>query len=227
MNEGETESMEVSEEGSEIEKEWKKGLKGKFSPDYPIVIYSNVDSFLNKKSEVQAMIEELKPNIIGLTEMRAKNQNEVNESEYSIQGYNLFQNKKPKRGVALFLKQTLNAEECTELNDTDFEESVWVKYIGENEEKILIGCIYRSPNSDQENSNRLFKVLKSDELRKYNKVLIMGDFNFRTVKWDGTWSNTKDNDIIENIRDSLLIQKVTQPTRRREGQTMSVLDWLL
>ena len=48
-------------------------------------LYSNVDSLLNKKSELLVLIDELKPDIIGITEFKAKNQFYIPlHSEYEV-----------------------------------------------------------------------------------------------------------------------------------------------
>ena len=90
-------------------------------------MYSNVDVFLNKKNEFLAKIEEKQPKIIALTEILPKNNEEVNEAEFDISGYNTFFNKSLKRGVILIIHKDLNAIECEILNDSQFEESVCVK----------------------------------------------------------------------------------------------------
>ena len=59
-------------------------------------MYSNVDVFLNKKNEFLAKIEEKQPKIIALTEILPKNNEEVNEAEFDISGYNTFLNKSLK-----------------------------------------------------------------------------------------------------------------------------------
>ena len=67
-------------------------------------------------------------------------------------------------------------------------------------------------------------MLKSEKMSKFNKICIFGDFNLPDVNWDGIWNGNKSNEIIENFRDALLIQKVTNPTRFREGQKQTMDD---
>ena len=68
------------------------------------IMYSNVDSLLNKKNEIISRIDEFKPDIIGLTEIRAKNYGyEPLDAEFNLCDYDMFINKKVKRGVALYL----------------------------------------------------------------------------------------------------------------------------
>ena len=138
----------------------------------------------------------------------------------------MFLNKEPKRGIAMYFDKGLNAQPCHDF-DNDFEEQLWCTFKGGNEELVLVGCIYRSPNSNDNNNNELFKLLRAEQMSKYDKILIFGDFNFPDVKWDGTWNSGKNNDIVENLRDAFLIQKVTRPTRVREGQRPTIDDLVL
>ena len=67
------------------------------------VVYSNVDSFLNKKDEFVIRLRELKPHIIGLCEVLPKNQlYSLSSSEYELPQYDMFLNKNTKRGIALY-----------------------------------------------------------------------------------------------------------------------------
>ena len=44
----------------------------------------------------------------------------------------------------------------------------------------------------------------------YDKIYIVGDFNYPSVRWDGEWSNNKDNDFVECVRDVFLTQTVNK-----------------
>ena len=47
---------------------------------------------------------------------------------------------------------------------------------------VLVGCRYRSHNSDDENNTEQFNVLKSEKMSKFNKIICtFGDFNFSDV----------------------------------------------
>ena len=93
-----------------------------------IFLYTSIDSFLNKRSKFLTVIDERKPMIIDLTEIKAKNKEEVNLSEYSFPGYDLFVNEQPKRGVSVYTSKKLNALKCEELSATGFEDSVWCSF---------------------------------------------------------------------------------------------------
>ena len=64
----------------------------------------------------------------------------------------------------------------------------------------MIGRIYKSPNSAEKNTQELLKLMRSDLLNNYDKIYIVG--------WEGEWSNNKDNEFVECIRDVFLTQTV-------------------
>ena len=158
-----------------------------------------------------AKIEEKQPKIIALTEILPKNNEEVNEAEFDISGYNTFLNKSLKRGVILIIHKDLNAIECEILNDSQFEESVWCSFIDGDGDSVLIGGMYRSPNSTRANTQEMYDLLNNRTIGNFKKVCIMGDFNFPTIKWKGGWYGNDGNEFVEQIRDALLIQKVRRP----------------
>lgn len=175
-------------------------------------------------------IDEIHPNIIAVTELIPKNLKNYCRKEFSIPDYDMFTNmdKNQQRGVALYTSSKLNARECYDFDDFNYQESTWCTFDSECNGKVLIGCVYRNPNSSTDDNNKkLFEILKSDRMLKYDKICIMGDFNYPNVKWDGTWSGDKSNDIIKQIHDAFLIQKVVKETRRRPLQTPTLDDWIL
>ena len=85
-----------------------------------IMLYSNVNSFLNKRSAFFTLIDQRKPQIIALTEIIAKNKQDFHLAEYELPGYDLFVNKDPKRGVAIYTIKHLNAKEVM-IDDSIFD----------------------------------------------------------------------------------------------------------
>jgi hypothetical protein len=169
----------------------------------------------------------VEPSIIAVTEIKAKRQQSIEAVEYTLEGYTLFLNDNPVLGVALYMKNALDALECTEMNLLPFQESVWCTFTTKREERVLVGCVYKSPNSSDENIAYLHELLKHEELKRYDKVCITGDFNYPNVNWDGNWTSSKDEAFTECIRDAYLIQMVKKPTRRREGQQPTLIDLVL
>ena len=197
------------------------------------IMYTNADSLLNKRDELLTRIDLQKPDIIAITETKSKNSKDTNPL-FDIPNFDKFENSNPKRGVAIFINNSYNARSVDILNQNTYEEGIWCSFNSKENLKILIGCLYRSPNSDNGNNNCLNDLLKSKELSKYNKVCIMGDFNYPKLKWDGTDLINLEDDIeskeekfIESLRDAFLIQNVKNPTRNREHQKANILDLIL
>lgn len=152
------------------------------------------------------------------------------EANYRMEGYDVFlSNIYQGRGCAIFVKQNLTA---TKVSFTiDFKESIWCHLSLKGKDKLLCGCIYRSPNSSLENNQALFELMNKVKDSNYSHLLITGDFNCKEIDWKEGSMNMNENHVssllLECIRDCFLYQHVTQPTRFRDGETPSLLDLVL
>ena len=159
-----------------------------------------------------------------MTEVIPKRKQDVTNNELTIPGYNQFINQNPKRGVAIYTKSKLNAIECLELHNSAFEESTWISVTDTDDKSTLIGCIYKSPNSSKENEEELYRLIRNDYLSKFDKVCLVGDFNYPNIDWTKTNVGTKGSKLIDSINDAFLTQMVKKPSRHREGQKSNLLD---
>ena len=80
------------------------------------------------------------------------------------------------RGVVIYVKDYIPAEIRNDFTNSDFKESVWVDVSINKSDKILIGGIYRSPNSTNENTlsklNLLMRRVKSSvNIKSYLAIL--------------------------------------------------------
>ena len=195
------------------------------------IYYANLDTFSNKKEEIIDVINNESPDILAFTELLNKKCPSITKAELKLNGYDEFYKDEDKndkmekrRGVILYTKRSLNAKHFTGLDNLDFKEHIWCTFETNNKEKILIGVVYHSGSSTEENTQRLYEVMRSDTYKDYDRVFICGDFNYPTARWDGTWSNERDEAFHEAVRDGFFTQHVTQPTRYRDGQQSNVLD---
>jgi len=106
--------------------------------------YTNADSIPSKLDEFKARAQEVDEgyDIIAITEVYPKNCRFLpGKAELHLQGYELFINDTPgmKRGIALYIKQNLMAEE---IKTGDFKESVWAKIKMSGKDTLLVGCVY-------------------------------------------------------------------------------------
>ena len=119
---------------------------------------------------------------------------------------------------------------CTLLNDLNIDEAVWCTVQLKNNDRMLIGVVYRSPNSNSEENNpKIIDLIpKLSEYVGYSHCLLLGDFNFPNINWvtltslDGEQSLSAG--FLNACEDAFLTQHVTKPTRHRHGQTFSILD---
>ena len=103
---------------------------------------------------------------------------------------------------------------------------MWCNFTSTNEEKVLIGRIYKSPNPTEKNTQELLKLMKSDLLNNYDKIYIVGDFNYPSVRWDGEWSNNKDNEFVECVRVLFLKQTVKKKKKKKKKKKEKTTTYL-
>ena len=92
-----------------------------------------------------------------------------------------------------------------------------------------MGCIYKSPNTTEHNEKIIFSLfeLANKSISNYDKICIMGDFNYPSIKWNGILTHYRDFEFVEAICDAYLYQIGTKPTRSRLGQTANITDLVL
>ena len=154
------------------------------------------------------------------------------ECEFQVDGFDICTNiANGKRGVIIYTAKGLNASPPNKV-DCKFEESCWVEIELQGKDKLLVGCIYRSPNSDPANNEGLFSSLRNiSAMNEYSHFLICGDFNFPDIDWiaDISPGNTKSLgfQFRECLRDCFLFQHVKEYTHRRGDQKPSTIDLVL
>ena len=128
----------------------------------------------------------------------------------------------------MHINKDLDAEEVK--FEGNFEESIWVNIKLNGKDKMLVGCLYKSPSSNTENLEELNKlIIEVSKMKEFSHLLISGDFNFPNIDWK-TWTSREENGgekFLESIRESYLIQHVTEVTRVRDNSEPSILDLIL
>ena len=85
----------------------------------------NARSIINKKTELNIMVDDIKPhNIIGITESWANN--DITDAELGLEGYVMFRKDrmgKRRGGVLLYIKETIPAYEVQLQEKTDCKEA--------------------------------------------------------------------------------------------------------
>jgi hypothetical protein len=137
-----------------------------------------------------------------------------------------------KRGVILYIKNSLSSQRCDSLSDHRYKEAVWVDIKLKGDDRLLVGCVYRSPDkSTVENNQALLDLLCKASDTKPTHLVTMGDFNLRSIDWSSWTADEPEShfvhDFLEGLRDNFYHQHVDRPTRYRHNQEPSLLDLVL
>ena len=152
------------------------------------MIHTNCQSGMNKRSEINDMVDCRKPHILALTEFGASNN--VKDSELGVEGYTLYRgnhsdgNGGPGRGAALYISNLLNHSACPGLDDVAFDCSAWSIVRLTNSKTLLVGVIYRSPNSPEINNQNLLTIMELAKRANCSQLVICGDFNLPSIEWN-------------------------------------------
>ena len=193
------------------------------------VIYTNADCLNNKVSELTALAEINKLDVICISETLPKNiANRGGYVNIELAGYEGVHSN-TGRGVSIYVRENIRYEKIE--FRTNFNDNVWVKLKTYDNLGILLGCIYRSPNSNQVNNTALPEMLQEACQFGTNATVIMGDFNYKEIDWDNGTVHALDSHpaskLYDKINDLFLHQLITTPTRYREGETANLLDLVL
>ena len=202
-------------------------------------MYTNTDQFLSKREDLCMMICNAEPDLILLTETIPKAQKlPIAPALLHISGYTLYPNFAPStpnlggsgiRGICVYVAQHLKVSEVV-FEETAVEH-VWVKLNLKGSDCLMIGCIYRSPSCNHEESIKHLKSLIQHASKVASHLMIVGDFNFPQIDWEAALSQAANShsshSFLEIIQDHFLFQHVRKPTRFRLGETPSVLDLIL
>ena len=226
-------TKKTSPEPTEAEEDKENNVKSNKAnaPVHLNCMYTNADSLLNKRKELEANIVSIQPDIIAITEVFPNNPEvEVQKAELEIEGYDCLVST-GGRGVCIYTSKKLKAIPVIELATEIYSDSVWCEVRLRNSDKLLVGCIYRSPSSTSDNNARLCQVVNSACTRWISHLMILGDFNYSEIDWD-TWTSSGSVNhpswkMLDCLQNNFLYQKVDFNTRFREGQKPSLLDLVL
>lgn len=136
------------------------------------VFYTNSRSLGNKINELRAIASCERPDIIGISESWMKLETKQLKTEYIITGYKLYNTDrstdKKGGGVVIYIKDSLRSCIKSEVKTYRDTETVWIE-VGNDNENLILGVIYRPPNLDRLNSRIIYNEIT--KASRYNKCL--------------------------------------------------------
>ena len=157
------------------------GLQGNTSESGIKCVCLNARRIINKKNELNIMVDDIKPHIIGITESWANN--DITDGELRLEGYVMLRKDIIGRrggGVLLYIKETIPAYEVQLQEEADCNEAIWCKLVT-GHTTFTIGVVYRCPNITKQNNGNIHNAIS--EVSE-GDCIIMGDFNHGNIKWD-------------------------------------------
>ena len=117
--------------------------------------------------ELTSLVNSLKPMIIAITETWCKDS--IGDAEICLPNYVLYRCDRCyiiSGGVLLYIHESLQSVSCsTPLNDVNINEAVWCTIQLKNNDNMLVGVVYCSPNSSFDNSSKIINLIPN--LSKY------------------------------------------------------------
>ena len=144
-------------------------------------LHFNVRSLTNKLDDLQQYLGELvhKFSVIGISETWL---NIDNESQIQLPGYSFVNNNRNTKtggGVGMFISSVINFHVRNDLNlqRDGVLESIFFQTSLRKNEKIILGTIYRPPNSNFNEFEADLKTILHKVDRENKTCILMGDFN--------------------------------------------------
>ena len=189
----------------------RKEIQGNTSKSEIKCVCLNARSIINKKTELNIMVDDIKPHIIGITESWANN--DITNAKLGLEGYVMFRKDRIGRrggGVLLYIKDTIPAYEVQLQEEADCNDAIWCNLVT-GHTTVIIGVVYRCPNITKQNNEKIHNAI--NEVNK-GDCIIMGDFNHGNIKWDTLQSTgVEDSTFLCLVQDNFLTPHVLEPTR--------------
>jgi hypothetical protein len=161
-----------------------------------------------------AMLDQLnyKFDVIAITETWL-DKLDIDSERYSLDNYDMYASSRLNKnggGVLMYINDKLRHRlvpgmtRCTE----DCLETVGAEIILDNDKKVIVGCIYRAPNSDFDYLDNFMNYISSFIRNKC--VYLCGDFNIDLLKYN---AHTETDMFIERLYSLGLFPLIKKPSR--------------
>ena len=159
-----------------------KGIQGNTSKAEIKCVCVYARSIISKKNELNIMVDDIKPHIIGITESWAHN--DITDAELGLEGCEMFKKDrigKKGGGVLLYISRKIYQHMKYSYRRKQIAmRALWCKLVT-GHTTVTIGVVYRCPNITKQNNEKIHNAIS--EVSK-GECTIMGDFNHVNIKWD-------------------------------------------
>ena len=208
------------------------------NPNMPAltIMYTNADTLTsNKLAELKARIPNIKPHIIIVTEVKPKHYKERLMQDFTLNNFVIFGcdlTPNDDRGILIYVHESVSESISHFTKIPSFNETIFIEVKLKKGDKLLIGGIYRSPNSTSEVNNKaMLNLIRTVCNGTYSHICIVGDFNCPRINWHlrdfiGP-EDSFESQFLNVVDDYFLYQHIDQPTRSRGTDNPSLLDLVL
>ena len=182
-------------------------------------------------TELGELSSSISPQLILLTETWLTPTHD--DSEFSFPDYSLFRADSCRGragGVGAYVHSSTPVHSpsisCPKLTYID---TLWLCLSLRAHDKLLIGLVYRSPSSTDEDDSLFTEFLLRLPSLGYSHFLLVGDFNAPNINWSSATSQNSgfDSTLLSSISSIGWSQHCVHPTRFRSNQRPSTLDLIL
>lgn len=178
------------------------------------MIYLNARSLVSKLNDLELLVSEQSPDLVLICETWLNS--EISNGMLDIPGYFIEPELRKDRldttngiggGLLVYVRAGLIIKPIE--NDSVYNQFCQFLLSSDNHSTPLnVTLIYRSPNSNEYNTNKLCELLNHE---KHNS-LIIGDFNFPGIRWQENTSDKKGETFFDTVINSELNQLIDFPT---------------
>jgi len=180
------------------------------------VLTLNAQSIKSKVNDLNCLLQETKPDLVIITESWLNNDD--HSAALSIEGYFINPDLRIDRtdtahgiggGILVYVKEGLVVLPNYDRTNTFNQYCQFKVQTKDRNNSINFTVVYRSPNSNEENLNKLCELLQG--LSNENQILV-GDFNLPGIDWEIHSATGKGKNFTEIVQNKLLVQHVDFPT---------------
>ena len=178
------------------------------------LFHLNIRSLRYKMDELGLFCDQHKPHVLAISETWLDDS--FVDEEVSLQGYNLMRRDRDcvGGGVAVYVAEHLNYNRLKDprdlLPDIDVE-SIWFELSLPKTKKILIGAVYKPPDSNASTFTESLEKILSNFTTNETETILLGDFNFNYMAPNSATKNFKRLTNLYQLK-----QLITKPTRITE-----------